>query len=210
VRPRRHRVRGVTLIDAVLVAALAGLVALAALPAVRVRHALKSEEAVMATVRELSSRIDAFRSAAKRDTDGDGRGEAPPLGDVLTPEDGFVPDPSGRAWQRGGYWYTVLVPGGDRTAAQPSDDPGLADGSETTYLVIAWPVVPGRTGMRAYLRTPGDGLLRHAIDGYPYRGPERPPAPRGLLVERHSGALQAVQLRSDDWVPPRETVGPRR
>ena len=164
----------------------------------------------MDTLREVGERLDARRAAAQIDTDGDGRGETPPIGDVASTADGFRPGADGAASERDGYWFTVLVPGADRLPRRAGTAEVSTDGSEATYVLIAWPVDPGKSGMRAYVRTPLDGLLRHGIDGYPYGGPDAPPAPRHVLVERRAGLLQPVPLRDGEvWVPPRETVRTR-
>lgn len=201
-----RRERGLTLFDGLLLVALLAIVGLVLLPGRRVDGVLAAEEAAIDFSRQLGSRIDAIRAAAARDLDGDGVGEAPPIAEVIEASDGATASSSGTAFRRDGYWYTVLVPGRDRMASQPSDEPRVATRAAVTYVIMAWPVEPGKSGMRAYLRSPHGGLLRHAIDGYPYGGPDRPPAPRVPLVETRGGETQPVLLASDRWVAPRETV----
>ncbi len=201
---------GQTLFDGLLVASLLGVVALVLLPGARVTRVIEAEDKAIAFTREIASRLDAHRAAAERDLDDDGVGETPPIGEIIRPEDGAEPSSGGTAFRKDGYWFTVLVPGGDRMPAQPADTPERAAYAETTYLIAAWPVEPGISGMRAYARTPTDGLLRHAIDGYPYGGPDRPPTPRMPLIGTRGGQPLPLPLASDDWVAPRENVGRRK
>ncbi len=202
--------RGISTMDVVLVVAVVALGVLTWLPWQRVRGVLAAEDVAMANMHLLDRALQEPRAAARRDLDGDGRGETPPIAAIAAGIDGFEPSADGNAWRRDGYWFTVLVPDHERLPAAPRDDPALADPAEATYVLIGWPCEPGRSGMRAYLRSPLDGLLRHAVDGYPYGGPDRPPAPRVALVESRSGTLRAVRLKSGLWVPPRETLREKR
>lgn len=208
--PTVRRARGLTLMDVVLAAALLVLAFLAWLPGRRVESVIAREDAALAVLADLGARLDAFRERAELDRDGDGRGETPPLEILIGGDPGFRASADGTAWEHGGYWFTVLVPGPDRLARRPTGT-GPAEPAEATYVLVAWPVDPGHSGMRAYLRTPLDGLLRHAADGYPYGGADAPPVPRTALVQRHSGVLRPVSLRDPKvWVPPRETVDRKR
>ncbi len=198
--------RGATLFDTLLLVAGVALVLSVLRLEVAVRHVLGAESAALADLRDLATRVDAYRASAARDLDHDGVGETGPLGDMLGERArAFRRADAANAWRRGGYWFTALVPGRDRTPAPPSDDPALADLAEAAWLLVAWPVEPGTTGMRAYLRTQHDGLLRHTVDGYPYGGPTRPPFPRVPLARVVAGRLAPASLRDEDaWVSPRE------
>jgi hypothetical protein len=201
-----RRDQGLTFFDGLLVASLLAIVGLVWLPSVRVGQVLEAEDRAVDFTRELASRVDDYRAEVKRDLDGDGIGETPPIGDVVVPADDARTSPGGISIEKDGYWFTILVPGRDSLPIQPAPEVRLARLSATTYVILAWPVEPGVSGMRAYLRTPHSGLLRHAIDGYPYGDGDRPPPLRAPLVDIRGGTPRPLALASDLWVAPRETV----
>ena len=203
----RRVARGLTLLDAVLAGSMLVLAWMAWSPGRHIRDVLAAEDVATATLQDLATRVDQHRTGAATDVDGDGMGETPAISVLVSESEGFRPDADGSAWQRDGYWFTLLVPGGDRLPHQPDGTEARADLAEATYVLIAWPVEPGVSGMRAYLRTPLDGVLRHAVDGYPYGGPDKPPAPRVALLERRAGTLRPISLKDGSlWVSPRETL----
>lgn len=213
-RALRSRSRGVTLFDGLLLLTLVATAVLVALPTLHIDSIVAAEDEVGREILDLGERAEAARAAALRDLDGDGQGEAPPLSDVFGSRSvQFQPSPGGAAWSRGGYWFTLLTPGRGGLPAPPNDDPTMADYAEVAYLLVAWPVEPGRSGMRAYLWTPTDGLLRHVVDGYPYGGADRPPQPRESLVVVGTDGLRArrvfVPETDAPWRPPRDTIQPR-
>ena len=195
-----------------LLVALVGIGLLVVRPAWRVERVLVHEEAAWREVVALSERAEAARRGVVRDLDRDGVGEPPPLG-VLVRGEGprYAPGPGGQAWRCGGYWFALLTPGIDRRAAFPTDEARLADYAEIAYAIVAWPADPGTSGMRAYLWTPADAkVLRHAVDGFPYGGAERPPLPAEPLVGREGGELRARRVHEpgadSPWKPPRESA----
>jgi hypothetical protein len=201
-----RRDQGLTFFDGLLVASLLAIVGLVWLPSLRVGEVLAAEDRAVDFTRELASRVDEYRADARRDLDDDGIGETPRIVDVIVPTGDAHPSPGGISIQRDGYWFTVLGAGRDSMPIEPVDEARLARLSATTYVILAWPVEPGVSGMRAYMRTPHSGLLRHAIDGYPYGDGDRPPPLRAPLIEVRGGTPRPLPLASDLWVAPRETV----
>ena len=82
--------RGLSLVDALIVASVLLLVATVYWPHHNLARVVEREQAVVERIDALRKQLEEHRQAAATDTDGDGRGEYPPLGRVLA--DG----PSGR------------------------------------------------------------------------------------------------------------------
>lgn len=78
----------------------------------------------------------------------------------------FEQVPGTDVWERGGYFFTTRLPGLKREPVESTSPDVVTDFAEVAFLLIAWPVEPGETGMRAY-HTAAYGTLQHAIDGYP-------------------------------------------
>lgn len=191
-----------TAVDAMTVAAVAGIVLMFILPQVRVRALLSSEDEVIVVLADLDKLEEAYRAAAKTDRDGDGAGEYAALGDVLGARAGeFRRVGDTDIWRRRGYYYTVLLPDSEYMPVPATDADVPPAYAAVAKLLVAWPADPGRTGMRAYARWPGGLLLQHGIDGFPYG--EDPPFPRVALVRRDAKGAHAVE-RYDrkDWAPP--------
>lgn len=192
------------------------LVAVVVWPRVRVARMLAAEDRVMDKLASLAKEIAAFQSLGSRDADGDGHGEVGTLREVMD-EQGhpkayldIVPGTDVWAPTRAGYYIALFVPGPDRRPAPAGGDDVPADHAETMWVLAAWPTEPGRTGMRAYLRTPGDGILRDAVDGYPYGGADRAPVPDVALLSSTPQGLRPEKLRGKRWVSPREQRGKAR
>lgn len=176
------RFRGVTLTDILLAAGLLGLAAVFVGPYLRVRSVLRSEDRVAEQVVALADALERHREAGTDDTDEDGVGEYPFLDAVLDHLPDARPTEREGVWISEGYHYAVLLPGVDRTPVLPGAARVPPDLAEVAFVLVAWPVDYGADGMRAYAYRPADGLLLHAIDGYPYT--DRPPLIDGVWIER--------------------------
>lgn len=198
-----------SLIDAISLTALAGIVLFIVLPQRRVRGLLRNEDDIIQYLGDLERREEAHRAAHRTDADHDGKGEYGPLGDVLGPVRAQYDRIEGTdIWRRDGYYFTVLLPNLDKrpvSALAPEVHPDYA---EIAMLLVAWPAEPGRTGMRAYAIWPGGQLLQHAIDGYPYS--RDPPAPGAPLIQYANGTPKpADRYDYKDWGSPAFTPGKR-
>lgn len=132
-----------------------------------------NESAAIATLKNLASAQQRFRDEARRDLDGDGRGEFGWLAELAgaVAIDG-MPPPGTRAEpllapafrklvvgrvQRSGYWYAVFLPGPGGTWLGEAELGGGVgrvldvDAAETAWVAYAWPVERGRTGQRSFL-----------------------------------------------------------
>ena len=196
---------GFTLTDGLIVLALAALVGLAAWPRVRVRSILEREDAIARDLEDLAARIEGARAAAAVDDDGDGRARFPVLDANVLGTRAVQFEPSGdlSAYARHGYWFAMLLPDRRRLPVGASSPEVAAEYADETFWLLAWPIEPGTSGIRAYLFTPLDGVLRHTVDGYPYQGPDRPPAPAAEMLVLKSGRPVPVSRKSETWRPPR-------
>lgn len=192
----------VSVVDAITLAALVTVGLVIVVPRIRVRGLLDNEDAVIAVLEDLERLEEAHRASAATDADKDGRGEYAALSDVLSPESpGFERIEGTDIWRREGYYYTVLLPDRDKRAIAATSLAVHADHAEVAELLVAWPIDPGHTGMRAYCRWPGGILLQHAVDGYPYA--RDPPVPNAFLVARDAGGPRAADRYSgEDWRSP--------
>lgn len=196
-----HRTRGFTLLDLVIVLAVAALAAIVVVPQRRVRWMMGNEERIVEDLRGLERRLIADQKAARRDVDHDGVGEYAPLTDIL----GARAESARRLgttdiWEIDGYWFAVMVPGPRKLPILAGSPGEAADCSEAGYLLIAWPAQAGETGMRAYLASP-HGMLVHQIDGYPYT--LDPPAPDWPLIERDGDTIRRGDpYLGGDWKSP--------
>lgn len=132
-----------------------------------------NEAAAIATLKNLASAQQSFRDEARRDLDGDGRGEFGWLAELAgaVAIDG-MPAPGGRVEpllsaafrkvvagrvQRSGYWYAVFLPGPAGAWLGEAELGGGAgrvldvDTAESAWVAYAWPVERGRTGLRSFL-----------------------------------------------------------
>ncbi len=170
------------MIDVLIVVAVVALTLMIARPTRHVRGLIDAETRTLKEMAELTSRLEAHRNAVLTDTDDDGVGEFAALGAVLAERTSqFEQVGDTDVWSRGGYYFTVRLPGPKRQPLPAADPSVVADFAEVAYLLIAWPTEPGETGMRAY-HTAVYGTLQHAVDGYPYGGADRPPVPPIKMV----------------------------
>ncbi len=191
-----------SLVDATTLTCVVALVALVVAPQVRVRALLEREDAVIADLADIERREEMHKASGATDRDGDGHGEFGALGAVLGERArDFQRIEGSEIWRRGGYYFTVLLPDREYKPV-PANSPDVApDYAEVAEVIVAWPVEPGVTGMRAYCRWPDGSLLQHGIDGYPYT--RDPPCPAAPLVRRDAqGVRPADRYDGDDWTPP--------
>lgn len=193
--------RGITLVDGLSLALAAALAAVVVAPQKRVRSIISAEAQIVEDLRDLDRRLEAQRRTGKPDIDGDGLAEFAPLGDVLRSR-ALAAEPVGTdgIYRLDGYYFAVMVPGGlRRTPVLAGSADVLADGAEITYLLVAWPEVPGETGMLAYVSSP-QGVLRHQIEGFPYD--RHPPAPEWPMVVFDRDRLRPNPYAESDWKSP--------
>lgn len=197
----RGRARGFGLFDLLLLLLLATLVAVVVLPAQNVQRILDREDRAVALLTEIERRLRDHQRSGARDLDRDGTGEFAPLTDVLGP----LRERARRigetdVWVLDGYRFAVLVPGPNRRPVPAASPDAVPDAAEIAFLVVAWPLSPGVTGMRAYAATP-HGLLQHQIDGFPYG--DTPPYPDAPMVVPDGARLRrADRYQGSDWRVP--------
>lgn len=200
-RRGRAGCRGASLMDGLLLACLACLVAAVALPHFRIGRLLRREGRIAEAVEALSNALLEARARAVQDADGDGSGEFPPLTSILGPgRIELEPVEGTSVHEYAGYYFALLLPDlrGDPV---PDTSPAVhTDYAEFACVLTAWPVERGTTGMRAYCWRPADGLLKHAVDGYPYGGADRPIVPDGPLVAGAWPDWRAGRYQGDDWI----------
>lgn len=187
-----------TVVDLVSLAAVAALAAIVLVPQRHVRRMMENEDQIVGDLRGLERRLVEHRTKTLRDRDGDGVGEFPPIGDVLGPLASEARR-EGDAWVVHGFRFVVLVPGGDKRPVVAGGPDAVDDYAEITYAIVAWPEIPGETGMLGYMATP-HGLLRHQIDGYPYDAD--PPAPDWPMIAFDGGRPVRAAYAGEDWRVP--------
>lgn len=202
------RSRPITLTDTLLAVGLLGLAAVFVGPYLGVRSILRAEDRVAERVAELGRRMVVARDNGGRDSDGDGIAEFPFLDALVANDPFYEPTDIPGIYRYDGYYYAALLPNAQRTAVLPEDDDVSADLAEIAFAVVAWPVQYGDGGMRAYAFRQADGLLLHAIDGFPYG--RRPPTLDGVWIERRDGAWVERPYRATHSERNRAWVSPRR
>ena len=167
-----------------------------------------NESAAIATLRNLASAEDQFRTGAWRDDDHDGRGEFGLLAELASPtlappllSSAFRHAQGGRV-TRSGYVFQVFLPGPDRNWR--SAPPFLADAAEQRFCAYAWPARQEAENRRVFMVDQTGTVLaatNTAADGHTprYLGLERPVAPEaafppapGPTTRAHRGQDQQV------------------
>jgi len=203
-----RRSPGFGLFDLLFVLLLATLFAVVALPARNVRRILAREDRAVARLLEIERLLRDHQRSAALDRDRDGTGEYAPLTDVLGPlRETAERIGESDVWVLDGYRFEVLVPGPDRRPVAADSAEAVADYAEVGFLIVAWPLEPGVTGMRAYAFTP-HGLLQHQIDGYPYG--DTAPYPDAVMVIPDGVQIRrADRYPGTDWRVPARDFRPR-
>ncbi|MCG3133660.1 MAG: hypothetical protein HMLKMBBP_00874 [Planctomycetes bacterium] len=206
--------RGITSVDVLTLAALAGVAWLVWKPSRTVERIIEREDEVVRDLADLWERHAAHMAAGGRDQDKDGRPEASPVGDFLGSRAEAAEHVDGSTvWIMDGYRFQMLGPAALDGRPAPVADPSgqvPADYAEVAWMLVAWPERPGRSGMRAYAWTK-DGLAIHKVDGYPYeRFADRAPDPGMPLVRREGSRIERIEMPFDPktWGPPSRDVVP--
>ncbi|MCK5941533.1 MAG: DUF2950 family protein, partial [Planctomycetes bacterium] len=165
---REHRQTGFTLIEALIVTSLIGVLAGVAVPNLLSSRLAANEAAVIATMRAISTAQFQFQSSAELDTNLDAgyefgtlrelgaleplRGLATPLSRNLLSKSVANADANGRVTHHG-YHFLMFLPANDGTGvvATAANAGGIdPEQAQRYWTCVAWPIEAGTTGNRAF------------------------------------------------------------
>lgn len=221
--PRSRSQAGFTLIEMLIVTALIAVIASIAVPNLLSSKLISNETAAIATMRAISSAQFQFQTSSILDMNNDGgsefgtlrelggleavRGTAAPLAIGLLSKSAAITDPTGGVTLKG-YRFRMFLPAADgagvvATGANAAQfDAGL---SQRYWTCLAWPLVQGQSGKRAFFINQQGVLLECREADYDGSSVE-PEAGAGLVgvaatsINSDTLATGGVGADGNDWV----------
>ncbi|MHC4599290.1 MAG: DUF2950 family protein [Planctomycetota bacterium] len=194
-----------------LVIALAVLLLYAFVPRGGHSRIGSNEASAQGSLKAIATGQEQFKSAVTIDRDGDGIGEYGFLSELAGTRRGrcsdpvsqsspYIPSILGKLGPKGiackaGYCFRLYLPGADgpleEGTAIPEVDPKLVDLHEKNYVVFAWPIQTGRTGLRFFAISALGQVF--SVEPSPFSGMEEPPYGLHPLVLAWRGAPGGIR-----------------
>ena len=215
--------RGFTLIEMLIVTALIAVIASIAVPNLLSSKLVSNETAAIATMRAISSAQFQFQTSSVLDLNSDGgsefgtlrelggldpvRGTSAPLAIGLLSKSAAITDLTGGVTLKG-YRFRMFLPAADgtgvvATAANAAQfDPAL---SQRYWTCVAWPLVQGKSGKRAFFVNQQGMLLESRATDYDGSSSE-PDAGAGLVgvaptsINADTLATGGLGADGNEWV----------
>lgn len=209
----KHSQSGFTLIEALIVTSLIGVLAGVAVPNLLSSRLVANEAAVIATMRAIATAQFQFQSSGELDSNYDAGYEYATLGelgalDVLRGSTETLPrnllsksvantDNTGRVTHHG-YHFRLFLPAADGAgvAGTPLNAAGIdAEQSQRYWSCVAWPIESGTTGNRAFFVNQQGQVLEVRESGY--TGSTSVPEPGAGLVGVAATHINSQSLATD-------------